>query len=97
MRQKPGHRRFRKRRKGELTCSCPAYAFPHRMMGGKCSGIAFVEDFSIAMPLVIASRAGFVLPIVVMSVRWLMARRAQRSVQSLWTILTDTRFLFQYA
>lgn len=32
----------RKRRKGEVTCRCGAYKFPHRMMGGQCEGGAFV-------------------------------------------------------
>ena len=27
----------------QLTCRCKAYKFPHRWMGGKCTGIAFVN------------------------------------------------------
>lgn len=34
----------RKRREGEVVCSCGAYRFPHRMMGGKCNGGAFVDQ-----------------------------------------------------
>lgn len=35
---------MRKLRIGEFTCTCSAYSFPHRMGGGKCSGICVVED-----------------------------------------------------
>lgn len=34
---------MRKRRPGEEVCRCGAYRFPHRMMGGKCDGGAFIE------------------------------------------------------
>src|SRR5690242_7037254 len=39
----------RKHRKGEVVCRCGAYGFPHRMMGGACSGGAFVETTREAM------------------------------------------------
>lgn len=39
------NRKRRKRRLGEITCTCPAYPFPHRLMGGRCSGSSFVHDF----------------------------------------------------
>lgn len=26
-----------------MTCRCPLYRFPHRMMGGRCNGGAFVH------------------------------------------------------
>ena len=29
-------------RKGEYTCTCPAYRFPHRFGGGRCSGMWLV-------------------------------------------------------
>lgn len=35
----------RKRRHGEITCTCGAYSFPHRLFGGRCSGLGFVADF----------------------------------------------------
>lgn len=35
----------RRSRKGEVTCNCKAYKFPHRMCGGKCKGIEFVAEF----------------------------------------------------
>lgn len=35
---------MRKRREGEVVCRCGAYKFPHRMMGGRCNGGAFVEQ-----------------------------------------------------
>jgi hypothetical protein len=35
-------RRKRKRRTGEVTCRCHVYRFPHRMMGGRCDGGAYV-------------------------------------------------------
>lgn len=35
----------RKPRKGEVVCTCRAYPFPHRMMGGRCSGSSFVVEF----------------------------------------------------
>lgn len=38
------YRKHRKARKGEIVCTCRAYPFPHRMMGGKCRGYAFVEE-----------------------------------------------------
>lgn len=34
---------MRKARKGEYTCNCPAYRFPHRFGGGKCTGFAVVS------------------------------------------------------
>jgi len=27
-----------------VVCGCGAYRFPHRMMGGRCSGGAFVDE-----------------------------------------------------
>lgn len=33
----------RKRREGEVHCTCGAYPFTHRQMGGACNGAAFVE------------------------------------------------------
>lgn len=33
----------RKRREGELVCTCGSYPFPHRQLGGACDGGAFVE------------------------------------------------------
>jgi len=33
----------RKHRKGEHTCNCTAYNFPHRFGGGKCTGFSIVE------------------------------------------------------
>jgi hypothetical protein len=33
----------RKARRGEVVCRCGAYRFPHRMMGGRCDGGAFVD------------------------------------------------------
>jgi len=33
----------RKHRKGEHTCDCTAYKFPHRFGGGKCTGFTIVE------------------------------------------------------
>jgi hypothetical protein len=33
----------RKRRSGEVVCRCGAYRFPHRMMGGRCDGGAYVD------------------------------------------------------
>lgn len=35
---------MRKRRIGEVVCRCAAYRFPHRQMGGQCTGGQFVED-----------------------------------------------------
>jgi hypothetical protein len=32
----------RKPREYEKTCDCGAYGFPHRMLGGRCEGIATV-------------------------------------------------------
>ena len=32
----------RKHRVGEVICTCKAYPFRHRMMGGKCKGSKFV-------------------------------------------------------
>lgn len=34
----------RKRRKGEYTCRCSAYEFPHRFGGGSCSGEWIVDE-----------------------------------------------------
>ena len=31
-------------RKGEYTCTCPAYRFPHRFGGGRCSGMWLVVE-----------------------------------------------------
>lgn len=36
---------MRKPRKGEITCTCRAYKFPHRMMGGACQGKKWVSVF----------------------------------------------------
>lgn len=36
-------RRRRKRRQGEVVCTCGAYRFPHRQMGGRCDGGTFVS------------------------------------------------------
>lgn len=38
-------RKRRKKRHGEITCTCRAYRFPHRLMGGRCKGRSFVEGF----------------------------------------------------
>ena len=35
---------MRKPRKGEHTCRCSAYGFPHRFGGGACTGISIVRD-----------------------------------------------------
>jgi len=35
----------RKKRKGEYTCTCTSYDFPHRMFGGSCTGIAWVQEY----------------------------------------------------
>lgn len=29
----------------DITCTCPAYGFPHRLSGGKCDGTVWVEDY----------------------------------------------------
>jgi hypothetical protein len=29
----------------EIVCKCSAYKFPHRMMGGKCTGHTWVVEF----------------------------------------------------
>jgi hypothetical protein len=34
----------RKRRPGEIVCRCAVYTFPHRMMGGRCNGGAYVDS-----------------------------------------------------
>ena len=34
----------RKHRVGEVVCRCRAYEFPHRMMGGRCGGGAWVDQ-----------------------------------------------------
>jgi hypothetical protein len=34
----------RKVRKGEWTCSCASYPFPHRFGGGHCNGITIVVE-----------------------------------------------------
>lgn len=34
----------RERRRGEYTCTCSAYGFPHRFGGGRCSGRWLVEE-----------------------------------------------------
>lgn len=33
---------MRKKRPGEVICRCGSYPFPHRMMGGACTGAAIV-------------------------------------------------------
>jgi hypothetical protein len=35
----------RKRRPGEVVCRCHAYRFPHREMGGRCNGGAYVDTW----------------------------------------------------
>lgn len=35
----------RRRRNGEVNCTCKAYDFPHRLMGGRCQGRRFVALF----------------------------------------------------
>lgn len=35
---------MRKKRKGEYTCRCDAYRFPHRFGGGSCCGFSVVEE-----------------------------------------------------
>lgn len=35
----------RKKREGEVVCRCRAYPFPHRMLGGACTGKGFVLTF----------------------------------------------------
>jgi len=37
-------KRRRKRRSGEVNCTCGAYPFVHRMMGGDCNGAAFIRE-----------------------------------------------------
>jgi hypothetical protein len=37
-------KRYRKKRKGEYTCTCNAYNFPHRFSGGKCVGMFIIEE-----------------------------------------------------
>ncbi len=34
----------RKQRKGEYTCNCGAYGFPHRFGGGRCNGSNIVDQ-----------------------------------------------------
>lgn len=34
----------RKKRKGEYTCDCGSYKFPHRFGGGKCTGDSIAKD-----------------------------------------------------
>lgn len=34
----------RKVRKGEYTCNCVSYNFPHRFGGGRCSGFFVIEE-----------------------------------------------------
>lgn len=34
----------RKQRKGEYTCTCHAYRFPHRFGGGRCRGFWVVDE-----------------------------------------------------
>ena len=33
----------RKRKRRQITCTCPAYSFPHRLGGGKCRLSAFAS------------------------------------------------------
>lgn len=35
----------RKRRPGEFICSCSSYSFPHRLLGGKCSGWQWIQEY----------------------------------------------------
>lgn len=35
----------RKTRPGEVVCTCPAYAFPHRCTGGKCTAQHIADDY----------------------------------------------------
>lgn len=34
----------RKARRGEVVCTCGAYPFPHRQMGGRCNGAFIVRQ-----------------------------------------------------
>ncbi len=34
---------LRKSRPGEVVCRCRAYRFPHRLTGGACVGVEYVE------------------------------------------------------
>jgi hypothetical protein len=36
---------IRSKRRGEYTCRCGAYPFPHRMFGGHCTGFNFVRQY----------------------------------------------------
>lgn len=37
--------RRRRKRKGEYTCNCTAYKFPHRFSGGRCSLSRWVDRY----------------------------------------------------
>ncbi len=37
-------KKFRKPRRGEFTCHCRAYEFPHRFSGGRCTGLFLAID-----------------------------------------------------
>lgn len=38
-------KKLRKTRLGEVVCTCPAYDFPHRFSGGRCTGAHLAEDY----------------------------------------------------
>lgn len=33
----------KKRRRKQITCTCSAYSFPHRLSGGKCTLVKYAE------------------------------------------------------
>jgi len=37
----------RPRRRFQLTCTCPAYSFPHRLGGGRCREESWAEAYYI--------------------------------------------------
>ena len=37
--------RRRRKRPGEVNCSCTGYPFPHRFLGGNCTGEGFVVKY----------------------------------------------------
>lgn len=42
--QKSAKRKKRPLRPGEHTCRCPAYPFPHRFGGGRCTGLFLIQE-----------------------------------------------------
>jgi hypothetical protein len=36
---------MRKPRRGEHVCRCPAYRFPHRFGGGRCTGVSVADEY----------------------------------------------------